>query len=380
VAAPPSTPLPFSPDADAAAKPGPIGRHEREELLAWLAAGLRPDEPASLQAEHPVALDPARLGDHVVVRREGRITAHALAHRLDARVAGRPVRLGFVGLVYTDPGHRGRGLGRACVAAATARLAAQGALVIALWSDLDGFYAPLGFRRGGRDWILTLDLHSLARARAGAGPAPAVGPATTEDWPHLESLHRARATGAQRPAGALAHLAAAPGCHTLVARRAGRAVGYACAGRGADLRGVVHEWGGETQGVLACVEALARTGAHHWLSGPGGDPAAERLRAAGAGAVAGDFALLHVPDPPALLAHLTLGDRSLAGVRLAREGSRQRLTGARGTVLLSEDEATRWLLGPERPTEPVRALGAGEWLALRERLPWPLAVSGFDSV
>lgn len=380
VAAPPSTASPHASDADPSTAPGPIARHEREELLAWLAAGLRADDPASLQAEHPIALDPTRVGDHVVARHQGRIAAHALAHLLDARVAGRQVRLGLVGLVYTDPRHRGRGLGRACAAAATARLAAQGALVIALWSDLDAFYAPLGFRRAGREWILALDRHSLARAGAGEDPALTVGPATADDWAHLEALHRARPTRAERPAGALARLAAAPGCLTRIARRGGRAVAYACAGRGADLQGIVHEWAGETPGVLACVRALGRTGARHWLSGPGGDPAAELLRAAGASAIAGDFALLHVPDPGALLAHLVGGDRSLAGVRLTREGSLQRLTGARGAVSLPEDEAVRWLLGPERPATPVRALGAGEWLALRERLPWPLAVSGFDSV
>jgi GNAT superfamily N-acetyltransferase len=360
--------------------PGPIAPHEREPLLAWLAAGLRPEHPEWLEAEHPVALAPARIADHVVVRRGGRIAAHALAHGLDARVAGRPARLGLIGLVYTDPAHRGRGLARACVAAATARLAAQGALVVALWSDLDDFYAPLGFRRGGREWILSLDPRALARARDARDASLAVGPPTDLDWPQLEALQHTRPTRAERAPGALARLAAAPGCHTRVARRAGQVVAYACAGRGADLRDHVHEWAGETQGVLACVEALAAVGARHWLGGPGGDPAVERLRSAGADALAGDFALLHVPDPPALLAHVVASDASLARVRLRRGAAGFVLAGSRGAAALGADETTRLLLAPTRPALPGRVLDDAEGLALERRLPWPVGLSGFDSV
>src|SRR5690606_19609244 len=309
-----------------------------------------------------------------------RFAAHALGHRLPVRVAGRPAVVGLIGLVYTDPDFRGRGLARACVAAAARRLAASGALAVLLWTDLDALYAPLGFGRAGREWILALDPAICAAARAGAGAPLAVGPPAPADWPLLERLAAARPSRAERPPGALARLAAAPDCTTRVARRAGRPVAYACAGRGADLRGCVHEWAGEPDATLVCVEALARAGARRWLAGPGDDPAAARLRAAGADAHAGDFALAWLPDPAALLAHVAGDVPALAGVRLAADGAGYRLVGGRGAVALSAAEARAWLLGPERPPAAARALAASEWLALRERLPWPLALSGFDSV
>lgn len=352
----------------------------RAGLLAWLEAGLRPERPGALVAEQPLALAPERVGDHVVVRRAGQFAAHALARLLPVRVANRPALVGLVGLVYTDPGFRGQGLARACVARAARRLADGGALAVLLWTDLDALYAPLGFGRAGREWILALDPARCAAARGFADGAVAVGPPAPGDWPALERLYDTRPTRAERPPGALARLAAAPDCTTRVARRAGRPVAYACAGRGADLGGCVHEWAGDPDAVLACIEALAKAGARRWLCGPGDDPAAARLREAGAEASPGDFALAWLPDPPALLAHVAGGVPALAGIRLRAEATGYVLTGGRGAVALSADQTRAWLLGPERPAAAARALVANEWLALRARLPWPLALSGFDSV
>src|SRR5690606_10398019 len=150
-------------------------------------------------------------------------------------------------------------------------------------------------------------------------PPVEVGPARRDDWPALEALQAAHPARIERPRGALARLADMPGCTTRVARRAGRPVAFACAGRGFDLRGVVHEWGGDPEGVLACREALARAGATRWHAGPVDAPAAARLRAAGSAPQVDDLALVHLPDPPALWDALVADDPRLAGVRLERD-------------------------------------------------------------
>src|SRR5690606_10380809 len=128
-------------------------------------------------AEHPLALAPERIGDSVVARCSGRLAAHALGRLVSARLPGRDeLPGGLVGLVYTEPAFRGRGLARACVAAAMERLAADGALAVVLWTELDALYAPLGFRRAGREWIVGLE---PGACRAACGPARAaleVGP------------------------------------------------------------------------------------------------------------------------------------------------------------------------------------------------------------
>ena len=350
---------------------------EHGALLDWLGAGLRPDHPAALVAEYPLVL--AHGADHVVARSGGRFLAHALGRRLVARAGDRRVPVGVIGLVYTDPAERGRGLARACTAAAAERLAREGALVIALWTDLDALYAPLGFRRAGRERWHPLEPGACAAAREGRPPVE-VGAPRDDDWPALEAFQAAHPARIERPAGALARLAAIPGCTTHVARRAGRPIAFACAGRGADLRGVVHEWGGDPDGVLACLEALARAGATRWHAGPVDSPVAARLRAAGSTPHEDALALVRIPDPPALWDALLAGDRALAGVRLERDGAGFALCGARGRARLSPAETTALLLGPQRPTGAAAALDARQWLALRARLPWPLYFWGFDSI
>src|SRR5690606_26828812 len=106
------SPAPAGGAAIGAAEPG-----LRAALLDWLDDGLRAGRRGQLLAEHPLALAPERIGDSVVARCSGRLAAHALGRLVSARLPGRDeLPVGLVGLVYTEPAFRGRGLARACVA------------------------------------------------------------------------------------------------------------------------------------------------------------------------------------------------------------------------------------------------------------------------
>ncbi|RIK98945.1 MAG: hypothetical protein DCC71_20710, partial [Proteobacteria bacterium] len=170
-------------------------------------------------------------------------------------------------------------------------------------------------------------------------------------------------------------------CATRVARRAGVAVAYASAGRGDDLRGVVHEWAGEPDGVLACMEALCGAGvASLCLAAATEEAPIARLRAAGAAGERAPFAWLRAADLADVWSALTAGAAALADVQLHGAPERTCLTGANGSVVLSHDEALALLFGPERPARAAAALSPAQFLALRAALPWPLFLWGFDAL
>lgn len=353
---------------------------ERAELIGWLDAGLREGRAGTLRAENPVALgSPSSL--HARVRIGGRPASHALGRIVRTRARGRSITVGMIGLVYTDPQWREHGFARACVRACAEKLAARGALAVALWTDLDALYAPLGFKRAGIEWIYELDEASCRIALGDRRAGIEVGAPSGANWRMLEALYAAKPTRADRLPGTLAKLGAAPACTFLVARRDGVPVAYASLGRGADFRRVVHEWAGDGDGVLACFAALcAAEGRLLCLaSGVEEEPVA-LLRAAGVARERGSAGLLAVPDPVRLWRAIAAHAAPLDGVSLTPAGSGFRLRGDAGFVELDGDETVTLLLGPERPARAVEALSSAQYLALRATCPWPLYLWGFDSI
>lgn len=354
---------------------------ERRSLLAWLDEGLRGGRAGRTEAEYPLALGKGRRVHQTVARVNGAFAAHALGTVVLARAAGIRIPVGLIGLVYTDPRWRGRSLASSCVERCAQELSWNGARIVALWSDLANLYEPLGFRPAGTEWIYTLDPTVCREAAGHEGVGLEVTPPTPADWPALESLYSAKLSRAERAPGALRELASVPDCTLVVARRNEMSVAYACEGRGDDLQGYAHDWAGEADGVLACLESLARrVGTLRWLAGPIDEEPAARLRAAGAPRVRQSFARARIPNLPKLFREISAGSSALESIRLEEIGSGVRFTGASGTVELSELETFTLLLGPERPEKIARALSGPQYLALRSHFPWPFYLWGLDSI
>jgi hypothetical protein len=359
---------------------GPLPARERAEILGWLDAGLRGGRPGALLAEYPGTLGHA-ASLHARMRVGGRPASHALGRFVRTRARGRSIAAGMIGSVYTDPLWRNRGFAHACVRSCTEKLAAGGALVIALWSDLDELYAPLGFRRAATEWIYELEERKCRVAAAQRTAAFEVAAAQAGDWSALEAMYAAKSVRADRRPGSLAELAAAPACTTLVARRGGVPVAYASLGRGDDFAGFIHEWAGDGDGVLACfTELCAAHGPLRCLAGPIDEEPLALLRAAGAPSERRAAGLFAVPDPVRLWRAVAADAPSLAGVALSGAGRSFRIEGEAGHVDLDYDEIVALLLGPERPQRAAAALSPAQYLGVRASCPLPLYLWGFDSI
>jgi predicted N-acetyltransferase YhbS len=286
-------------------RPRRVRAFERARVLAWLDEGLRRGERGRLAAEYPLSLSARDLGGHRVVFAGSRPLAHALLHAVVLRSGEQRLRAGLIGCVYTAPEARGRGLAQACIQACLDAARAQRCDVALLWSDLAGYYERLGFRPAGHERRIALTPECAQRAAGAATETLSVGPPEARDFAQLERVYDAKPAGVVRGAGALARLARAPETLLLVARRAGVPIAYAACGRGDDLRGVVHEWAGEADGVLACFAQHALRGAVLVLASAHAEEAVERLVAAGAPVEHTALALARrldgaPPDAPAL--------------------------------------------------------------------------------
>ncbi len=363
---------------------------EFPRLLDWLDDGLRGGRRGRLAAEYPVALSPADLGAHLLIEESGGFLSHAFVRRVDAVAREISVSLGMIGLVYSAPEARNRGLASACVEAAIAELARSGAQLIALWTDRTRFYTRLGFGLSGREWIWRLDAARVERARRISRDRDDDGsrPRTSEvsgprerDAEILERAASERPAFVRRAPGQLARAWTAADCEVKVARRDGVPVAYSALGRGDDFPGIVHEWAGEPAALLDCLSAHLETRtAIGLLSSSAGEPLTDRLRDAGAVASPGGFAWLRIVDASALWSSIVAKAPGLSGTALSGAGDSFTLEAGAVKLSLRHRELCALIAGPRLPAGILADLPE-PWLgALRERLPLPLFVWGFDSI
>ncbi len=243
----------------------------RDQMLQEI---LRPGGamPYPIAAEYPLVLAPSRTNRSLCIARRpvsaGREGINFLAHanillrkmepaQLPGLApAGAGIKVALVGNVATAPDERGKGLMRKLMDEVESRARAQGADAIVLWSDLSDFYQKLGFSAGGNEIRMTLSVRKLD-----SGKVPFIWvPEGAVSDEHIARMLELRATGFRKPLyqiersiAEFRELLGIPDLALIFACRgnfpagkapqAGDIQSFFIVGKGADMQGVIHEWG-----------------------------------------------------------------------------------------------------------------------------------------
>ena len=339
----------------------------------------------ALAAEYPLVFDERFDGETIELVEGGEVRAACAIVAREFRIGARIVRGGLIGSVATDPAWRRRGLATRCLSRAEDALLARGCTFALLWADDAGFYLERGYAPFGSecDFMLVSELaHEL--------PEPSgVRELRAGDEPFLHRLHARHPEGVERTPEETRALLGVPGMLTLVRERPGAPshpplpVAYACLGRGRDLTDAIHEWGGETEDVLALLRAhLERRfpsrepGALFLMAPPSAGDLGYRLLKLGAVSKRGILGLGKLLDPRAAsdLAGAVLGE----GAAAWSEG-RLLLRGPHSTAELDVDGLQALLFGGPEVHDEARALLARLGFE-RVRLPLEPFAFGLDSI
>jgi len=164
-------------------------------------------------------------------------------------------KLGLIGSVSTDSNHRGTGLATNVLVGAEQRLAEQGAVISMLWADDPRFYFARGYRPVGSENDFLIDGGIVEALPILKG----VRPATESDSVEIHALYNQHTCRLNRTHEETKALLECPGMATLVHEVEGQVTAYTCMGRGEDLGGTVHEWGGDLNSVLGLVRVQAES-------------------------------------------------------------------------------------------------------------------------
>jgi GNAT superfamily N-acetyltransferase len=167
------------------------------------------------------------------------------------RGAAGPFAACLLGSVATAPKRRGQGLASTVLQHALAANASAAAHTL-LWAEQDGLYARAGFVPGPTETCLVV-------ARRPNPPTAGVRLLVVGDHAAAHRLHQRKPLRVDRDLPTMSALLTTPGMTALGLERDGQLVAYACCGKGADLQGHWHEFGGDD----ADVAVLLQAGMHH---------------------------------------------------------------------------------------------------------------------
>ena len=224
---------------------------------------LRPG--GELCAEYPLVFGEDGPGDVFSICEGGQTLSACAVLERELIYPGGRVRVGFIGSVATHTDARGRGLATQLLCDAEDALRERGCEYALLWADEPEFYARRGYALDGEETDFLLNDVCLDVAPLGLS----VRPLFAGEEERLHDLYNGHGARVERSLDETKRLLACPQMRILLATRSGEVVSYVCFGRGADLGGVAHEWGGESEGVLACLADLLESSDSVFVMAPG---------------------------------------------------------------------------------------------------------------
>ncbi len=203
---------------------------------------LRPGSSVSCAQDLPLLVGDAARSHRVIVTVNRRPVSHAamLTHTYRF-LDGGELRVGIIGAVATDPAHRSRGYGRQCLETLQRQALEDGHHLVVLWDETgSGWYERFGFRRAGQEM-----LHLCVREDVtGALRQGWVRPMEHRDVPAVARLHRRGRAFVKRGDDDWRRLLTIPRMTGWVLERQQTVEAYGFVGKGNDLEGCLHEWGG----------------------------------------------------------------------------------------------------------------------------------------
>jgi predicted N-acetyltransferase YhbS len=223
-------------------------------VIELVDAAMRDGSDQTLRTDYPLVYAVDNLPNVQVVSVDGRVVATAPV--LPRRVVGDGFAfgMGVISPTATDPGHRHRGYGSACVRGCIGRMADLRLPVSVLWTRVETFpfYELVGYQAVARSGATyRLDSTDAGRFAGDAGTIAVLADAP-ERFPEVRRLHERRGPRVDRTEEESAMLLSLPRMTTWLAIADGSVAAYLVESHASNKPGLI-ESGGRPSAVAALV-------------------------------------------------------------------------------------------------------------------------------
>ncbi len=233
---------------------GPRSPSEAElpQVLDFLDKRLRTDTAWSIAAEYPTALTSHNIHNMRIIADDERVLSHAVFKPLVIKSPHVIFKVGAIGSVVTDDGHRGQGLSTQIINDCLKTANEQSCDVAILWTDLFDFYRRMGFALAGSEISFVIeDKFDVTPTNLRFSTDSKVSPDA------IYRLYASHTVNSVRTIEETRKFLAIPQTKVYTAWEAnGQLAAYAVEGKGVDLGGYIHEWGGSVSKLMALLSFI----------------------------------------------------------------------------------------------------------------------------
>ena len=234
--------------------PRPPKSDEWSQVVHFLNEQLRPQAQWSITTEYPTALNQMNLPNMRIITEDSKIVSHALLKPFILKTPLMILKVGAVGSVVTDSNHRNQGLGAQIILECLSEAQRQDCDISILWTDKYDYYRKLNFELAGFEESFVIN-KEIPVEKFGLKFLK-----TSNISPEaILRLYNQHTISTFRTQEDIRKFLQIPATQVYSAwDLQGQLVAYAIEGKGADLSGYIHEWGGSVSKLLALLSWIYR--------------------------------------------------------------------------------------------------------------------------
>jgi len=361
--------------------PRPLFEHELGELIQFLSTHLRPEQKWNIADEYPLAIHDSNLNNVRVIKDQNHFLSAAVMKPLVIKSPVGVFKVAAIGSVVTDPLYRNQGLSRQVLEDCLLSARAHGCDFAILWTNLYDFYRKLGFELGGTEISLTVPVNF----KCAEVPGLRFLNSNRIDADALLRLYSQHTTGSVRTVEEIRKFLTIPNMRVYTAwDEQNKLQAYAVEGKGADLDGYIHEWGGGVSKLLPLIRfALQEQKRPLTVMAPvHSQNLIRQLQAAGAQEHSGILGMIKILNAPHLLTKIKKHIRALGIEDVVLEPRDGRIyMGYKEEIFSTDTESdlVRLLFGPLKASQ-LKVFDAETAATFEKVFPLNMWIWGWDSV
>lgn len=228
---------------------------EWNQLVDFLNRTLRSDKNWSIINEYPTALNQQNLHNIRIFKNENTVVSHAVVKPLVVKSPHVIFKVAAIGSVVTDEAHRDQGLSKQIISDCIQLAEKQNCDLAILWTNLFDFYRKLNFELAGSEISFIID-RSLGEAQQGIRFSSDLKVAPEA----LLRLYSQHSVASARTLDETRKFLSIPETKVYTAwDTQNQLVAYAVEGKGADLSGYIHEWGGSVSHLISLLSYIYKS-------------------------------------------------------------------------------------------------------------------------